>query len=282
MVTAAQRIKKIAKMKPKITMVDIEELSPSAVQPRSQFDEEKLSELAESIRNLGILQPLIVRKSNQRKLEIVAGERRFRAAERAKIKTLPCIVMDLITEDALAIALVENIQRQDLNPIEEALAYLKLKESLKLSQEDVAIRVGKDRTSVANTMRLLRLPKVVQDMIAAEILSMGHAKALLALDSNDMMVMLAKKTAREGLSVRKVEGLIRSIKSGYIIGDAKNPLQPNETSASPLQREIAQKLEYALGAKVTLRKELNGYAVVIHFADADQLNNLLDNLGIEI
>ncbi|HXW53651.1 MAG TPA: ParB/RepB/Spo0J family partition protein [Myxococcota bacterium] len=266
----------------KITMVNIEELRPSSVQPRSQFDDEKIAELAESIGQHGILQPLIVRKNQTGALEIVAGERRFRAAHKAKLKKLPCIIMNLVTDDALAVALVENIQREDLNPIEEAMAYLRLKETLKISQEDIASKIGKDRTSIANTMRLLRLPKVVQQMVAMELLSMGHARALLGLDSGDMVVMLAKKINREGLSVRRVEALIRSIKSGYQPTELTKTLNVAKDERDPLHKEIRQRLEYALGTKVTLKKESGGYAIVIHFANTEQLNGLLDSLGVEI
>lgn len=264
----------------KLNLIKIEDLCPSSVQPRTSFNDEKLYELAQSISLHGILQPLIVRKVDT-KMEIVAGERRYRAAILAKLKQVPCIIMDLVNEKALAIALVENIQRQDLNPIEEAQAYLRLKETLKLNQEEIAVRVGKDRTSIANTMRLLRLPKNVQDMVASDIITMGHARALLALDSVDMMTMMAKKIAREDLSVRKAEGLVRAIKGGYQNETMKKLFQDNETQ-DPLQKEVQLKLEYALGAKVILKKENNGYAVVIHFADSDQLNGLLETLGVEI
>lgn len=267
---------------PKIILVPIERLLPSTVQPRLNFDDIKISELAKSISTHGILQPLIVRKAGPEKMEIIAGERRYRASLLAKIKELPCIVMNLITEHALAVALIENIQREDLNPIEEALAYHRLKETSKLSQEELAIRVGKDRATVANIMRLLRLPKVVQNMVVEESLSMGHARALLALDSHDMMTMVAKKIAREGLSVRRVEGLIRSIKSGYLDSQANKQMLSQTQINNPLTKELRQKLERVLGTRVELRKELNGYSVVIHFRDEEQLNGLLDTLGVEI
>lgn len=266
----------------KITVVPIEELSPSSVQPRSKFDDTKIAELAKSISAHGVLQPLIVRKNELGQLEIVAGERRWRAAKMAKVNRLPCIIMNLVTEKALAIALVENIQREDLNPIEEALAYLRLKDTMKLNQEEIAEKVGKDRASVANIMRLLRLPKPIQDMVVEELLTMGHARALLALDSTDMMTMVAKKIIREGLSVRRVEGLIRAIKGGYQSGELKKLLSDNKDAPDPMERDIQQKLEYALGTRVVLRKENNGYAIVIHFAGAEQLNGILEHLGVEI
>lgn len=257
----------------KIVKIDVDELRPSLVQPRYRFDDEKIMELAQSIRSHGILQPIIGRIVDG-KVEIVAGERRWRAAKIAQLRQVPCIIMDLVENDAMTIALIENIQREDLNPIEEAQAYLKLKSTLALNQEELAEKVGKDRTTVANVMRLLRLPKVVQNMVVEEVLSMGHARALLAVESPDMITMVAKKIAREGLSVRKTEALIRSLKNGYRSEEIK--------SVDPLQKEIQQKLESSLGTRVALRKEGNGYAMVIYFSDSNHLNGLLDILGVEI
>lgn len=263
--------------KQKIIWVGVEDLSPSTMQPRTRFDQNKIAELASSLAVHGVLQPLLVRKLAAG-FEIIAGERRYRAAKHAGLARVPCIAMDLVDDDALAIALVENIQRQDLNPIEEALAYLRLKETLKLNQEEIATRVGKDRASVANTLRLLRLPKVVQELLIDESLSMGHARALLSLDSSDLMGLIAKKIIRDGLNVRRVESLIRSIKSGHQL-DAQKLLS---NSQDPLERDIRQKLEHAVGARVELRRENSGYAVTMHFADAEQLNNLLDALEIDL
>lgn len=257
----------------KIIMIDVGQLKPSDFQPRSKFDDEKIMELASSIKNHGILQPIIVRKADGM-FEIIAGERRWRAAKIVGLKRIPCIPMEVLSDDAMAIALIENIQREDLNPIEEAQAYLRLKSSMSLNQEELAQKVGKDRATVANVMRLLRLPKRVQDMVVEEALSMGHARALLAVENLDMLGMVAKKIVREGLSVRKTEALIRSLKTGYKLEEGK--------SADPMQREIQQKLEGALGTRVALRKEGNGYAMVIYFTDANHLNGLLDVLGLEI
>lgn len=257
----------------KIVLIDVDELQPSKVQPRTRFDDQKIIELASSIKTHGFLQPILIRNNNG-KMEIVAGERRWRAAKILRLKKVPCIVKDLLTEQAMAIALIENIQREDLNPIEEAQAYIKLKASLSLSQEELAEKVGKDRATIANTMRLLRLPKSVQEMVIEESLSMGHARALLSIDSQDMMSMVAKKIVREGLSVRRTEALIRSLKGGYRLEDSK--------SIDPMQKEIQQKLENALGTRVQLRKEGNGYAMVVYFSDANHLNNILDILDVEI
>lgn len=260
-----------------IALIHIEKLVPGPTQPRTTFNDERLEELASSIKVHGILQPLIVRVAGNT-YEIIAGERRFRAARIARLKKIPCIIMHLLDDQALAIALVENIQREDLNPIEEAQAYVRLRDALKLNQDQLAERVGKDRSSIANTLRLLRLPNVIQEMVISGELSMGHAKALLALESSDLMVMVAKKTFREGLSVRRLEGIIRSLKRGIPLFEPKKDLN----SESSLEREIKQKLEYELGTKVTLKREQQGYALIMQFQDAEALNALLERLEIEI
>lgn len=265
---------------PKISSIATTQLSASQLQPRNYFSDERIVELAASIALHGILQPILVRKVREEHYEIIAGERRFRAAQVARLKRVPCIVMDLQNEQAMAIALVENIQREDLNPIEEAQAYKRLKEALNLNQDQVAERVGKDRASVANTLRLLRLPQSIQDMVVKEELSMGHARAILSLDSSDMMMMVAKKAKREGLSVRRVEGIIRAIKSGNILSDDKK--QNINYISGPLEIEIKKRLEYELASKVDIKKENNGYAMTIYFHSAERLNLLLDRLGVEI
>ena len=266
----------------KIVQVALQNLVPSSVQPRTIFDGDKINELAESITVHGVLQPLIVRRLTKDMFEIVAGERRFRAGKLSGLRQLPCIIMDIVDEEALAIALVENVQRQDLNPIEEANAYSRLKKTLKLSQEEIASRVGKDRASVANMLRLLRLPEFVQNLVINESLSMGHARALLSLDSVDMMSMVAKKTLREGLSVRKVEAMIRALKAGYNSPEARTMLDANTKKFDPLEKDLRLRLERALGTRVELRREEKGYAVIIHFDGPHQLNGLLDMLNVEM
>ncbi len=239
----------------KIVYLGLEWLAPSTVQPRSIFDQDKIKELAESITTHGVLQPLIVRKLAEDRYEVIAGERRLRACKLAGIARAPWIVMNSIDDqDALAVALVENVQRQDLNPIEEANAYLRLRETLKLNQEEIAKRIGKDRVTVANMLRLLRLPDFVQKLVINETISMGHARALLSLDSVDMMSMVAKKILREGLSVRKVEAIIRALKGGYG-AEARSPFNENTKSIDPLQKEIRLRLERASGARVDSCRE---------------------------
>lgn len=265
----------------KISLISIKDLVPSLQQPRTHFDEQKIIELAQSIIEHGLLQPLIVKKHEAGWYEIIAGERRFRAAKLARMKRIPCIVANLLEERILAVALIENIQRQDLNPIEEAKAYLKLKESLKLNQEGLAQIVGKDRVSVANILRLLKLPTVVQNMVMAGGLSMGHARALLALENADITLLVAKKVEREGLSVRKLEGLIRAIKSGYQRPENIVSFKDSK-KLSPTEKEIRSKLEYMLGTKIDLRRQNEGFVLTMHFHNVEDLNSLLESLGIDL
>lgn len=266
---------------PKITLIATDNIVTSTIQPRTKFDDDKVAELAQSIAAHGILQPLIVRNSDKGCYEIVAGERRYRAARIVGLIKIPCIVMNVMNDKALAIALVENIQRQDLNPIEEAQAYARLKEAMGLSQEEVAARVGKDRASVANTIRLLKLPHLVQSLVVSGEISMGHARALLALESREMMAMVAKKIIRDNMSVRKAEGLIRSLKSGHITLDGQRSKTLNDDELI-IQRDVQKKLEEALGTRVALKKENAGYAIVVHFATVNQLNGILEVLGVDI
>lgn len=263
-----------------VKYIAIERLKKSFVQPRCRFDEQKIAQLAESIARLGVLQPLIVRKKKD-DYEIIAGERRYRAAFLAGLFKLPCVVVPVGDEEAMTIALVENVQRENLNIIEEARGYERLQETLKLSQEGIGKRVGKDRASIANSIRLLKLPIAIQDMLVDGDLSMGHARAILGLKSDDMMLMIAKKTVREGLSVRKLESLVRAIRLGFnegLVDEKKGRAQKEDW----LQREIAQKMEYAIGTKVSLKKENNIYAVTANFIGVDQLNAFLELLGVEL
>lgn len=256
---------------------------PSKAQPRDHFCDAKIEELAASIEQYGILQPLLVRKIAAKiPYEIIAGERRWRAAKLARLKKIPCIVTNMINQEALAVALVENIQREDLNPIEEAQAYKRLLEELKIQQEELARRVGKDRATITNTLRLLRLPDDIQAMLSTSELSMGHARALLSLDKQDLMSLVAKKIIREGLSVRRVESLIRSLKSGSELVDAKKSLSHlNEND--PMMKEIQRKIEYKFGLKAHLKKDNSGsYALTINFQTNEQLNGILEHLAIEL
>ncbi|MCA9507923.1 MAG: ParB/RepB/Spo0J family partition protein [Myxococcales bacterium] len=267
----------------KVVLLETATLKPSKGQPREIFDDLKLQELALSIKQYGVLQPILVRKSGSGLYEIIAGERRWRASKLALKKKIPCIVSNLINEEAYAVALVENIQREDLSPIEEANAYRRLVDMLGMSQEQIAERVGKDRATIANTLRLLRLPKEIQNMLGACEISMGHARALLSLDDKDLMLMTAKKIIREGLSVRRVESLIRSLKSGIKLSESPKNLLGASDGIDALTREIQKKFEYEFGLRVLLKKESGGnYVLAINFQTVSELNNILERFKIEI
>src|SRR5436853_4259920 len=184
--------------------IDIDLIEPSLAQPRTHFDEGRLEELAQSIRSNGVVQPILVRRRGAR-YQLVAGERRWRAAQRAGLQQIPAIIREIPDEKMLELALIENIQRQELNAIEEAYAYKRLIETLGLTQEAVAQRVGRDRTFITNYLRLLRLPEDIQQMVEASIISMGHARALLGVDDAELQCKIARSIVEHGLSVRETE-----------------------------------------------------------------------------
>src|SRR6516164_348496 len=225
--------------------VPIDSIAPNPLQPRTVFEPQRLEELAASIRANGIIQPLIVRRTGQN-LQIVAGERRWRAARIAGLTEVPVVIQDVADRQMLELALIENIQREDLNPIETAQAYDRLVKELGLSQEEIGRRTGKDRASIANTIRLLRLPKDVQVLIAEHRISTGHAKAILGLGSEDEQIQLAEKAAAQGLSVRQVEKLVQDRTS-------ERPLTGrHEVQQDPNVRAAVEELERALGTRVRI------------------------------
>jgi ParB family chromosome partitioning protein len=195
----------------------IEDILPARDQPRKLFSKQALDELAASIREKGIIQPLIVRRIEGGKYELIAGERRLKAAKLAGLHHVPVVVSHVVPEQVFEVALIENIQREDLNPIEEALAYRELQDKYRLTQEDISQRVGKDRSSVANCLRLLILPEEIRGDIIEGRLSMGHARALLAVEDDQDKLRIKKRAIEEGLSVREIEHLIKTLKSGVQI-----------------------------------------------------------------
>lgn len=230
------------------TTIDIDAIAPNPVQPRSVFHPDRLEELAASIRANGIIQPLIVRRAGEA-YQIVAGERRWRAARLAGLTEVPIVVQEIADRQMLELALIENIQREDLNPIETAHAYDRLARELGLSQEEIGRRTGKDRTSITNTMRLLRLPKEVQVLVAEHRLSMGHARAILGLLSAEEQIQLAEKAAAQGLSVRQVEALVQE-------SSAERPRSSGghkrEVVQDPNVRAAVEQLERSLGTRVRI------------------------------
>lgn len=251
--------------------IDVDRLDPGHLQPRRRFPAETLAELAGSIREQGILQPIVVVPRDER-FEIVAGERRFRAAVLAGFKRVPVIVREVSSDrELLEIALVENLQREDLNAIEAAEAYSRLKEQFGFSQEKIAERVGKDRTSVANSLRLLKLPANVREMVREGTLSAGHARALCALSSSDDQQRLADEIVRRGLSVRQVEARVAAAAAG--------PPVSRERRRDPFTRDAEEKLSRRLSARVRIIRRRRGGKIEISFGSEEELIGLYERLG---
>jgi len=252
--------------------LDIDRIDPAEGQPRSAFKESALEELAQSIRHNGIIQPLVVRRNGDRFL-IVAGERRWRAAQKAGLQRVPCLVKEVSDDNMLELSLIENIQREELNPIEEANAYRKLLDKQNLTQEEVAQRVGKDRSSITNALRLLKLPIEVQQLVEDEKLSMGHARALLALESIERQISLAGEIVARALSVRETEQIVKKGRP-----DSRTRREPivNPEAANILAAET--KLSKKLGSPVKIKSIKGGGIVEIRFSSNDDLARLFDTL----
>jgi ParB family transcriptional regulator, chromosome partitioning protein len=232
------------------TRLPIGSIHPNPMQPRSVFNSDRLEELAASIRSNGIIQPLIVRRHGD-VFQIVAGERRWRAAKLAEVADVPVVVVDVADPNLLEIALVENIQREDLNPIETAHAYDRLNRELGLSPEEIGRRTGKDRTSIVNMIRLLKLPKEVQGLLAVQRLSMGHARAILGLPTHAQQIEIAEKAAAQGMSVRQVEALVQQLAHEGPRG-TKTDGQRGENKVDPNLKAAIDQLERVLGTRVRI------------------------------
>lgn len=246
----------------------IEEVLPGDGQPRQRFDEARLAELADSIKAHGVIQPILVRRRGGQ-YEIVAGERRWRAAQQVGLKSIPAVVSDVAERDALTIALVENLQREDLNPIEEAEAFHRLHEQLGYSQQEIADAVGKDRATVSNSLRLLKLPAAVRVQVLDGELSMGHARAILALDDAEEMEKLGREVVAKRWSVRQTER-------------ATQPAQPRRKGAgreTDAERDVRHRLQRALGTRVDVRHKGGKGSLVVHFASYAELDGLMQRLG---
>lgn len=255
--------------------VAIEDVFPNKSQPRKEFDPTSLDELAISIKEHGLIQPILVRKRAQG-YEIIAGERRWRAAQKAGLKSIDVIVKDLSDPDSFLVALIENIQRDDLNPIELAKAYRQLIDERKMTQDEVADLVGKDRSTVANSLRLMKLPVEVQRQVVAGALSMGHARALLALDSEEAMVKMSREILKRGLSVRQVEKLVRQEKSNGAESEEEpvDPFAGMPGGAVAIKRET-DALTRRLAAKVRLVVNGRRGRIEIDFTSPEELDRLL-------
>ncbi len=249
-------------------MIPLNEIRPNPYQPRKEFDQKALKELAESIRVHGVFTPILVRKS-VKGYELLAGERRLRAAKLAKLEKIPAIEMEFTEEEMMELSLLENIQRENLNPIEEALAYESLLKRLNYTQEKLAERVGKSRVYCANMMRLLNLPEEVQEMVSSKELSMGHARALLSLEKEETIIEVAKYIVKHQLSVRDVEQYVRELK-GVVKQEKKKEVQVDPHLAD-LQTNLSKKLD----TNVTLTDK----KMVIKFKNTDEMNRILEILG---
>ena len=247
-------------------MISVDEIRPNPYQPRKVFDKEALQELSESIQQHGVFTPILVKKSISG-YELVTGERRLRASKMAGLETIPAILVDFDDQQMMEIALLENVQREDLNIIEEAKAYDQLIKRLNYTQEQVAHRIGKSREHITNTLRLLKLPEDVQNYVVAKQLSMGHVRALLGLKDEDMMRKVARQAIAQGMSVRKVEQLVKSI-NGKKVEKSKEP--------SLFVKEAKKQLEEYFQTSVSISQ----HSVSIHYENEDDLNRLLDKLGL--
>lgn len=252
--------------------VDIDLIEPSPAQPRTHFDEARLEELAQSIRSNGIVQPLLVRRHGGR-YQLVAGERRWRAAQRAELQRVPAIVRDIPDDKLLELALIENIQRQELNAIEEAHAYKRLIETLDLTQETVAQRVGRDRSFVTNYLRLLRLPDDIQRLVEEEKISMGHARALLGVDDADIQRRVARNVIEQGLSVRETERAIKRIIAGASPATATLPA-PKRNDANIRAAETKLRRRFGTQVRVMPSQSGAGGKIEIEYYNENDLDRL--------
>lgn len=263
-------IKEVIKEVPSETMLKISDIEPNREQPRKMFDQEALEELADSIKQYGVVQPLVVQKK-EGYYEIIAGERRWRAAKLAKIKEVPVIIKDYSPQEVMEIALIENIQRQDLNPIEEAMAYKRLIDEYDLLQDEVAKKVSKSRSAITNSMRLLKLPEEVKDMLINSELSMGHARALLSIDKDEIQLKAAKEIVSKKLSVRDTEKLVKTL-----MKPEKEKKQTNPED-EVIYNRIQNRLEGITGSKVKInRKSGNKGKIEIEYYSNDDLERLLE------
>lgn len=254
------------------TLVKITKVEPNREQPRKNFDEDALLELADSIKQFGLLQPILVQDRKDH-YEIIAGERRWRAAKIAGLKEVPVIIKNYTEQEIVEIALIENIQREDLNPIEEAQAYKKLLTEFNLKQDEVAERVSKSRTAVTNSMRLLKLCDEVQQMVINEMITTGHARALLAIEDPEEQYTVAQKVFDEKLSVRDVEKMVKNLHK------PAKPKKLDDKTLEVIYQDIAEKLKVALSTKVSVTSKGEGAGKIeLEFYSHDDLERLIDLL----
>jgi len=263
-----------------VRIVPIDKIKPSPYQPRKDFSQESINELAESIKQQGILQPLIVRQRGEF-YEIIAGERRYRAAQIAGLKQAPIVIKNVDDREALEMSLVENLQRENLNPIEEAEGYANLINTFNLTQEEAAAKVGKNRATVANALRLLKLPDEIKSLLRSGNISTGHAKVILSLEDVKLQKLACEKVIKDGLNVRQTEELVNYLKNRSMVVDTKSrskKIQTRDTHIVDLEKQLMQKL----GTKVTLHYRDGKGAVEIKFFSNDELERILNIVGVKL
>ena len=246
--------------------IKISEIKPNPYQPRTTFDQAALEELADSIKEVGVFTPLLVRKSING-YELIAGERRLRAAKIAKLTSVPCIVKEFNDSEMMEISILENIQRENLSPIEQAKAYTQLQEKLNYTQEMLAKRLGKSRANITNTLRLLKLPARVQELVQKNKITYGHARALLGIEEEEKIISLAKRIIDEELSVREIEKIVSSS-----TGQQKGKVVKTKTNSNPYLANVRNIMEKKLGTKVDVRKN----KLIIHYNTTKELNRILE------
>ncbi len=266
--------------KGRILMLKLDLVQPNKEQPRKTFDEEKINELAESIKNYGVLQPLLVQK-NDSFYEIIAGERRWRAAKAAGLKEVPAVLKEYSKQEAMEISLIENVQRADLNPIEEALGYKQLIDEFGLTQEEIAVRVAKSRTVITNTMRLLKLDEQIQNMLVQGVITSGHARALLSLEDTQMQLKAAKEILDKKLSVRETERLVKRLQK-EASGEKKEEKKKNETLAL-IYQDLEDRMKSVMGTKVSIHnKDKNKGRIEIEYyseAELERIVEMIESIG---
>jgi ParB family transcriptional regulator, chromosome partitioning protein len=252
-----------------ILEVELEKIVANEYQPRKIFDDDRLKELAASIREQGVIQPIIVHRVGTN-YGLIAGERRWRAARLAGLKTIPALVREATKRELIEQALIENIQREDLNPLEAAEAFKRLQDEFKLTQEDLARRVGKERSTITNFLRILGLPKEIKQHLATGALSLGHAKAILSLERLRDQQICANQIVKKGLSVREAEALSARL---------KHPAREKKPRAASAYKDVEERFRKALGTKVTITPKANGGRIVIEYYSAEELDRILEQIG---
>ena len=251
----------------------VDEISPNRLQPRSYFDNTKLEELVSSIEEHGVLQPVVVQKADSG-YELIVGERRWRASKKLGLKKIPAVIREVSDAQSLEIAIIENIHRQDLNPIEEAEAYTRLANEFAMTQEMVAKKVGKSRTAVANTLRLLKLSRKIKEDLISEKISMGHARALLGLENSKQMEILRREIIKQDMTVRQTEGRVNKIK-----GDSVNKPGPPTAKKDIFIKDLEKDLARRLGTKVDISPKKNGGKLVVTYYSDDDLDRIQGLMG---